>query len=488
VIRVRFAPSPTGYLHVGGARTALFNWLLARRHAGVFVLRIEDTDAERSSDAMVEGILQGMRWLGLDWDEGPDTGGPYAPYFQSQRFDRHRAVAEQLVASGHAYYDFTPPEQYDAARKAAEAKGEVWRYVRGEWAVAPEEASRLAASGAPRAIRFRVPEGHTAFADLVKGPVEFDNAVIDDFVIVRRDGLPIYHLSVVCDDVDMRITHVIRGDDHVSNTPKHVLLFNAMGAPLPAFAHVPMILGPDKKRLSKRHGATSVMEYDKQGYLPEAMVNFLALLGWSPGDDSELHSMADLVSRFTLEGIGSASAVFNTEKLDWMNSQHLMRMDTAEVARRVEPFLRAAGLWDEAYAGARAGWFHAVLELFKPRAKRLPEFVERGRPFFADVTEYDPVAQKKLWAAPETRELLTALADRLAGVAPFDPPTIEPVVRTLAEERGTKATALMQAVRLAVSGSSASPGLFEMMALVGQDATIARLRRAAAHLAPGQGT
>jgi glutamyl-tRNA synthetase len=349
--------------------------------------------------------------------------------------------------------------------------------------VSPGEASRLAASGAPRAIRFKVPEGRTSFSDLVKGPIEFDNASIGDFVLVRRDGPPIYHLSVVCDDVDMRITHVIRGDDHVSNTPKHVLLFQAMGAPVPAFAHVPMILGPDKKRLSKRHGATSVMEYEKQGYLPEAMLNFLALLGWSPGDDSELHSTADLVARFTLDGIGSASAVFNTEKLDWMNSQHLMRMDTAEIARRVEPFMREAGLWDDAYAGARAGWFHAVLDLFKPRAKKLPEFVERGRPFFADVAEYDPAAQKKLWAAPETRDLLAALADRLAVVAPFDPPSIEPVVRGLAEERGAKATALMQAVRLAVSGSSASPGLFEMMALVGQDATIVRLRRAVAHLA-----
>jgi glutamyl-tRNA synthetase len=224
------------------------------------------------------------------------------------------------------------------------------------------------------------------------------------------------------------------------------------------------------------------MEYEKQGYLPEAMINFLALLGWSPGDDTELHSTADLIARFTLEGIGSASAVFNTEKLDWMNSQHLMRMDTAEIARRVEPFLREAGLWNDAYAGDRAAWFHAVLDLFKPRAKKLPEFVERGRPFFADVTEYDPAAQKKLWAAPETRELLAALADRFAPLTSFDPPSIEPVVRGLAEERGTKATALMQAVRLAVSGSSASPGLFEMMALVGQDATIARLRRAAAHI------
>ena len=484
-MRVRFAPSPTGYLHVGGARTALFNWLLARQQKGIFVLRIEDTDAERSSDEMVDGILEGMRWLGLDWDEGPGAGGPHGPYFQSQRFDRHRDVAEQLVAAGHAYYDFTPPERYDEARKAAEARGEVWRYVRDQWAIPAAQQHDLVAAGAPRAIRFKVPPGRTAFSDLVKGGVEFDNAVIDDFVIVRRDGLPIYHLSVVCDDVDMRITHVIRGDDHVSNTPKHVLLFNAMGAPLPAFAHVPMILGPDKKRLSKRHGATSVMEYAKQGYLPEAMDNFLALLGWSPGDDSELHSMDDLVARFTLGGIGSASAVFNTEKLEWMNSQHLMRMDTAEIARRVEPFMREAGLWDDAYAGARKDWFCAVLELFKPRAKRLPEFVERGRPFFADVTAYEAAAQKKLWAAPETRDLLLALADRLEPLAPFDPPAIEPVVRALADERAVKATVLMQAVRLAVSGSSSSPGLFEMMALVGREAVVTRLRRAAAHLEAG---
>jgi glutamyl-tRNA synthetase len=483
MIRVRFAPSPTGYLHVGGARTALFNWLLARKAGGVFVLRIEDTDAERSSDEMVDGILQGMRWLGMTWGEGPDVGGPHAPYFQSQRFDRHRALAEQLVAAGHAYYDFTPPERYDAARKAAEARGGVWRYVRSEWAVSAEEARELASNGTPRAIRFKVPEGRTAFTDLVKGPIAFDNASIDDFVIVRRDGLPIYHLSVVCDDVDMAITHVIRGDDHVSNTPKHVLLFNALGAPVPAFAHVPMILGPDKKRLSKRHGATSVLEYKAQGYLPEAMLNFLALLGWSPGDDSELHSVDDLTTRFSLEGIGSASAVFNTEKLDWMNSQHIMRMDTRELARRVEPFLREAGLWHHAYGGERQEWLCAVLELFKPRAKRLTEFVERGRPFFADVHAYEPAAQKKLWAAPETRDLLTALADRVASLVPFEPPAIEPVVRGLADERGVKATALMQAVRLAVSGSSASPGLFEMMALVGREAVVARLRRAAAHLA-----
>ena len=379
VIRVRFAPSPTGYLHVGGARTALFNWLLARREGGVFVLRIEDTDAERSSDEMVDGILQGMRWLGMTWDEGPDVGGAHGPYFQSQRFDRHKAVAEELVASGHAYYDFTPPETYDEARKAAEARGEVWRYVRSEWVRPEAEARELASNGTPRAIRFKVPEGRTAFTDLVKGVIAFDNTSIDDFVIVRRDGLPIYHLSVVCDDVDMAISHVIRGDDHVSNTPKHVLLFTAMGAAVPAFAHVPMILGPDKKRLSKRHGATSVLEYKAQGYLPEAMLNFLALLGWSPGDDSELHSVDDLTARFALDGIGSASAVFNTEKLDWMNSQHIMRMDTRELATRVEPFLSAAGLWDAGLRGRPQG-----LVLRRARAvqaaRQAAHRVRRARP------------------------------------------------------------------------------------------------------------
>jgi glutamyl-tRNA synthetase len=461
----------------------LFSWAHARHHGGKFILRIEDTDASRVTEEAVHGVMDSLRWLGIDWDEGPDVGGPHGPYFQSQRFDRHRAVAEQLVAAGHAYYDFTPPEQYDAARKAAEARGVMWRYVRSEWAITEAEARELASNGTPRAIRFKVPEGRTAFSDLVKGPIAFDNTSIDDFVIVRRDGLPIYHLSVVCDDVDMAITHVIRGDDHVSNTPKHVLLFTAMGAPVPAFAHVPMILGPDKKRLSKRHGATSVLEYKAQGYLPEAMLNFLALLGWSPGDDSELHGVEDLIARFALGGIGSASAVFNTEKLDWMNSQHIMRMDTRELAKRVEPFLRDAGLWHAAYAGARHDWFCAVLDLFKPRAKRLTEFVERGQPFFADVTSYDAAAQKKLWAAPGTRDLLAALADRLATVDPFDAPAIEPVVRSLADERGVKATALMQAVRLAVSGSSASPGLFEMLALLGRHAVIVRLHRAAAHLA-----
>jgi len=482
MIRLRFAPSPTGYLHVGGARTALFNWLYARHHAGVFVLRIEDTDAERSSDEMVTGILQGMRWLGLDWDEGPEVGGPHAPYFQSQRFDRHRAAAAELVARGHAYYDFTPPEQYEQARKDAEARGDVWRYERSTWMLPLERQAELEASGARRAIRFRVPEGRTTFSDLVHGPVEFDNANIEDFVIVRSDGLPTYHLSVVCDDIDMQITHVVRGDDHVSNTPKHVLLFEGLGARPPEFAHVPLILGPDKKRLSKRHGATSVMEYERQGFLPETMVNFLALLGWSPGNDQELFSKDALIQSFSLDGIGTANAVFNPEKLEWMNSQHLMQMPTVEIARRVEPLMREAGLWRDEYGGNRREWFCQVLELFKPRAKRLPEFVERGRPFFADVTTYEEAAQRKLWASPDTATWLRRLASRFEWLRAFDQSAVEAVVRGFADEWKIKAPVLMQAIRLAVSGSAASPGLFEMLTLLGRDTVLMRLGRAAAHL------
>ena len=284
--RVRFAPSPTGYLHIGGARTALFNWLFARRHGGVFVLRIEDTDVGRSSTDMVEGILDGLRWLGLDWDEGPRIGGPYGPYSQSERVDRYRAMADRLVASGHAYYCYCPPAELAAKREAAEKSGGAWRYDRACCALTSDQIAERERNHAPRAIRFRVPEGTMRFDDLVHGTIEFDCANIEDFVILRSDGQPTYQLSVVADDVEMAMTHVVRGDDHISNTPKQILIYQAVGAPLPQFAHVPLILGPDKKRLSKRHGATSVMEYARQGYLPEAMVNFLALLGWSPGQRS----------------------------------------------------------------------------------------------------------------------------------------------------------------------------------------------------------
>ena len=404
------------------------------------MLRIEDTDAERSSDEMVTGILDGLRWLGLDWDEGPEVGGPHAPYFQSQRLDHYRVSAERLLAEGRAFRD-------------------------------------------EGAIRFKVPEGKTAFVDLVHGPIEFDNEHIESFVILRSDGHPTYHLSVVVDDIDMAITHVVRGDDHISNTPKQVLLYEAFGATRPQFAHVPLIMGPDKKRLSKRHGATSVMEYERQGYIPEGMTNFLALLGWSPGSsDEELFAVRELTERFTLEGISGGNAVFNTEKLDWFNHQHLLRLDDRDLVARLEPLLRDAGLWDAALSTTNLEWFRKVLALLKPRAKKLTEYVDGLRPFLAAPSAYDAEAVKKHLSAPGVKQHVEALHSTYQSGA-FDEPSLEQALRQLADARGVKAGTLIHATRIAMTGRMVSPGLFEMLVLLGRDRVLTRLQRLAESLA-----
>jgi glutamyl-tRNA synthetase len=472
-VRLRFAPSPTGYLHVGGARTALFNWLYARRHGGAFVLRIEDTDVERSSADMVTGILDSMRWLGLDWDEGPGIGGPHAPYFQSERLERYRRAAEALVASGHAYRCYCKPDDLKARRDAAQAAGGAWTYDRTCRKLSDADRAALDGAGALSAIRFLVPDGHTSFVDLVHGAIDFDHANIEDFVVLRSDGHPTYHLSVVVDDVEMAITHVVRGDDHISNTPKQVLIYRAMNAPVPEFAHVPLILGPDKKRLSKRHGATSVGEYEKQGYLPEAMVNFLALLGWSPGDDQELFSKDDLVARFSLGGISGGNAVFSPDKLDWFNQQHIMRLSAAEILARLAPDLAAAGLSGAAAVDARRT--EQAIDLVKSRARKLAGIVAHLRPFIGDTIDCDPAAVAKHLSAPDLAPHLAAWRDRLATVTPFEPAAIEAALRALAEERGIKAGTLIHATRVAVTGQAVSPGLFEVLALVGRDRVIERL-------------
>ena len=479
MIRVRFAPSPTGYLHIGGARTALFNWLFARRNGGSFVLRIEDTDVERSSGEMVEGILDGLRWLGLDWDEGPMIGGPYGPYFQSLRLDRHRAMVDRLVEGGHAYYCYCTSEELTARRLAAERTSGGWKYDRACCRLTPADIAARERDRMPRAVRFRVPEGAIAFDDLVHGRIEVDGANIEDFVVARSDGQPTYQLSVVSDDVEMQITHVVRGDDHVSNTPKQILIYRAVGADLPQFAHVPLILGPDKKRLSKRHGATSVMEYERQGYLPEAMTNFLALLGWSPGSDQELFAREDLVAAFALEGISGGNAVFNPEKLDWFNQQHIARLPPEELALRLKPRLAAAGLWHDDYLGVRHGWFLAVLELLKPRAKRLDDFVAQGRMFFSRIVEFDPAAVAKHLRTDGMRGHLAALAMVFAELADFDPASTEAALRATAEVRGVKAATLIHGVRVAVTGKAVSPGLFDVLSLLGRELVGERLAAAA---------
>ena len=474
--RVRFAPSPTGYLHVGGARTALFNWLYARRHGGTFVLRIEDTDVERSSTDMVAGILDGLRWLGLDWDEGPGAGGPHGPYFQSERLDRYRDAAATLVAGGFAYYCYCTPERLRAEREKAEQRGDAWQYDRACLALASEQIAELEAAGAPRAIRFKSGGTATAFDDAVHGRIEFDPKNIEDFVVLRSDQHPTYHLSVVVDDVDMAITHVIRGDDHISNTPKHLMLFDALGAAAPVFAHVPLILGADKKRLSKRHGATSVIEYRRQGYLPDAMVNFLALLGWSPGDDRELMSMAELTESFSLDGISGGNAVFNTEKLDWMNGQYLARLSSEALLREVEPLLVAAGLLGPGARPADA-WLYRLIDLLRPRAKRTVDFVELARPFLADTVEFEPEAVEKHLTLPGLGGHVASLSGALRSLDPFDEPHVEAAVRGSAAERGIKAGILIHAVRVAATGRASSPGLFEVLVLLGRERTIDRLDR-----------
>jgi glutamyl-tRNA synthetase len=476
VPRVRFAPSPTGFLHVGGARTALFNWLYARRHGGTFVLRIEDTDAERSSADMVAGILDGLRWLRLGWDEGPDTGGPYAPYFQSERLERYRAAARRLVETGHAYACYCSPDRLKQERDRAEQRGEAWKYDRACLQLPADRLLELRASGAPHALRFKVPPGATAFDDDVHGRIEFDGTNIEDFVILRSDDHPTYHLSVVVDDAEMEITHVIRGDDHISNTPKHVLLFSALGAPVPRFAHVPLILGSGRERLSKRHGATSVMEYERQGYLSDAMVNFLALLGWSPGGDRELMTQDELIQSFALEGISTGNAVFNTEKLDWMNAQYLARMDTTALAGRLGPLFADAGLSANPLVADRDS-FLRLIELLRPRVKRLGEFVDQGRPLLTDPVEYDAEAVARHLAGEGLARHMDALISTLGDTLPFDEPHVEAVVRRTAAEQGIKAGQLIHAVRVALTGRAVSPGLFEVMAWLGRGVTLTRLTR-----------
>jgi len=416
-------------LHVGGARTALFNWLYARRHGGTFILRIEDTDVERSQAEMVTGILDGLRWLGIDWDEGPEVGGPHAPYFQSERLDRYRAAAKQLLDSGQAFED-------------------------------------------GGAIRFRVPPGKTEFTDSVHGPIEFDNEHIESFVILRSDTHPTYHLSVVVDDIDMQITHVVRGDDHISNTPKQVLLYHAFGKPAPTFAHVPLIMGPDKQRLSKRRGATSVTAHEKQGYIPEAMFNFLALLGWGTGSNDELFTRDELIQRFNLEAISGGNAVFNTEKLDWFNHQHLLRLADAELVARLK--VLGLGSWDLG-SDSRSS---RILTLLRPRCKKLTEFQDQLRPFFEDPASYDPEGVKKHLSAPGTADHLRALM-KVYEQSEWNEAALEKDLRQLADARTVKPALLIHGTRLALTGRMVSPGLFEMIMLVGRETVLRRLEKLA---------
>ncbi len=485
-VRVRFAPSPTGYLHVGGARTALFNWLFARHHGGAMILRVEDTDAERNKPELVQGILDGLKWLGVDWDEGP--------FYQSQRTELYRAAAKKCLANGTAFLCHCPAEKYAGGDYAEPAQDEEPK------GGGPRRVTRCSCrDGKPSnpdvkpAIRFRVPlGGATKFFDTVFGEREFSNEEIEDFVLLRSGkgdeefGQSMYQLGVVVDDIDMRVSHVIRGADHISNTPKQVLLYHALGAQPPVFAHVPLILGADKSRLSKRHGATDVNMYRAEGFLPEAFRNFLALLGWSAGGDEEFIRTKDLIEKFWLDGVSRTNAVFDRPKLEWFNTQYLQKLPIEELLPEVENELKRSGLWKAEWAaGAAPGpdgrdhaWFSKTVDLLRPRIRLLPDFSTWSRAFFSDEFTHDQAAKEKFWKDPKVPELLAKLADALEKLSEWNHDACEHATRAVAEAAGVKAGLLINATRVAIVGQAVAPPLFDTMAVLGQQRVVRRLRDA----------
>ncbi len=474
-VRVRFAPSPTGYLHVGGGRTALFNWLYARKQRGTMILRIEDTDAERNKPELVEGIVEALNWLGLDWDEGP--------FYQSQRTELYRDAAKKLLANGSAFLCYCPPEKYVGGDHAVEGAGpaQVRRIVRCSC-----RDGKPSTPGTKPALRFKVPiGGTTSFKDAVFGEREFANDDIEDFVLLRSGkegeefGQAMYQMSVVADDIDMRITHVIRGADHISNTPKQVLLYRAMGAPEPVFAHVPLILGADKSRLSKRHGATDVNMYRHEGFLPEAFRNFLALLGWAPGGDEEFLRTKDLLEKFSLEAVSRTNGVFDRAKLEWFNTQYLQKLPIEDLLPFVEQQLKQDKLWKEEWAsGAGHEWFSKTVDMLRSRVRLLPDFSSWSRAFFSDEFAIDPAAKAKFWKDEKVPGLLEKLAEALAGLPDWNHDACDAASRKVAEEGGVKAGLLINATRVAIVGQAVAPPLFDTMVALGQERVVRRLRAA----------
>ena len=465
--RVRFAPSPTGYLHVGGARTALFNWLFARHFKGSLVLRIEDTDLKRSTTEMVAGILQGMQWLGITWDEGP--------YYQTQRIDLYRGAVARLIDSGAAYYCFCSKEELEGRRAKAAEEGRPPKYEGTCRKLDRAEALRRKSSGKPAAVRFAVPAGgSTSFDDAVFGKVEFANTEIEDFVLLRSDGSPTYHLSVVADDIDLKITHIIRGADHISNTPKQVLIYQALAAPMPVFAHVPLILGPDKTRLSKRHGATSVMAYREEGIVPEAFRNFLALLGWTPAEGTpELLGDSELIRLFALDGISRSNAVFDRAKLDWFNTEYIRAYPAERLLPLIEEEWKKAGLVP---VRSEREWLLSTIDLLKPRARNLKDFAGSFRAFFSNDFEPDPAAVEKFLKDENVRRLLIELAGRYDATENFSDQEAEKILRDFAAEKAVKAGVLINGARVALTGQGVAPSLFAVMSNLGKEAVVTRLK------------
>jgi glutamyl-tRNA synthetase len=460
-VRVRFAPSPTGHLHIGGARTALFNWLFARHNKGTFILRIEDTDRTRSTEEYIEAIIEGMKWLGLDWDEGPHR--------QMDRFSIYKDYADKLLREGKAYYCYCSPEELEKTRQEALTQGKTPKYD-GRCKLLKEPVS-----GRTPAIRFLMPqEGETVVDDLMKGRVVFDNSQLDDLIIMRSDGTPTYNFTVVVDDVDMDITHVIRGDDHLNNTPKQIHIYKAFGYSIPAFAHLPMILGPDKARLSKRHGATSVTTYKEMGYLSDAFVNYIVRLGWAHGDQ-EIFTREELIKYFSSEDVGKSAAVFNPEKLLWLNSQYIMKTPTEELIEMVMPFLIREKIVNEGQVLDKE-WLSKAINTLKERAKTLVELAHSLRFYIAEDIEYDEKAKLK-FLNEKYLPYLKDVKEKLERLGIFVAPEIEKVFKSLVEKHNTKLGSIAQPVRVSITGKAESPGIFEVLEILGKEKVLKRLER-----------
>lgn len=461
-VRVRFAPSPTGFLHVGGARTAIFNWLYAKHTGGKFLLRIEDTDPERSKSELSEQILRSMRWLGMEADE--------PVVYQALNQARHAEIAREMLANGKAYYAFETAEELEAQRAEAKANKQQFKYNRASLKLDKATIDKYLAEGRPYAIRFKVPDGATEFEDIVHGKTSFNNGEIDDFIILRSDGTPVYMIAVVVDDHDMAITHVIRGDDHLSNTPKQIMLYEAMGWDVPKFAHLPMILDEEKKKLSKRRNPVAAEDYKEKGYLPDAMFNFLTLLGFAPKDNREIISKEDTIKEFTFERVNKKSAVFDMKKLNWINGEYIKMADEEMLAGLINEHLQKNGI-----ASQDGEYLKRVIGLMKERASTIYDFTEFGKYFFTAPTSYDEKGLAKHWADNNIKETFTLFIGGLDSVNEWSPAMLEEHLRAFAEEKGLKAGQLIHPLRLALTGISISPGIFEVMEVLGKDDVKERL-------------
>ena len=479
--RVRFAPSPTGALHVGGARTALYNWLYARHTGGTFVLRIEDTDEVRSTDESLNVILEGLKWMGLDWDEGPSLSkpGPFGPYFQMQRLDQYAPLLKELTEKGLAYPCYCTPEEVEKMREKALLNKRPPKYDGTCRSLSPAQRAAKEKEGRKAVLRFKTPtEGSVDFTDIVRGPVHFDNALLDDFVIAKASGVPTYNCAVVIDDHLMEITHVIRGDDHISNTPRQMLLYKAWGWAPPQFAHISMILGPDGSRLSKRHGAVSVVEYRDAGYLPGAVRNYLALLGWSTEDSQQLFEKDELKDKFTLERCKPSPATFDPAKLLWMNGEYIRKTPVKELVRMAIPFMKKSGLIQRDPSSQESARLETVVELEHEKIKLLADIPHLVDFLLKDEVIYEPEAVEKVLKKPGASAVVLDLADRFAKLEPFTAQATEKACRDYAVEKGLKTSLVFHPVRVSVSGRTQGPSLFHMLEVLGKDKVLERMKKA----------